>query len=572
MKTYRKIILTGTGLLCVAAATAQEQKKDSTLNRTVVVENQYNPEVMDAFKVNVLPKVEEPAVAKKNIDYATSLSPLASYAFEPMGVITRDVKQKGARRGYLRGAYGMLNNTDVKAAYLWDITRRDRLDVMASFYGYSGDVESPWGFDNNQRFFRSDASLEYSHVFNNVKFNLGGSFGSQVFNYIPITKMESELSAEGSEVNGSSNQHFMMGEGHLGVNSIEGQLPMDFSVMLGFDGFKRMHDVYGLQPALTQKRFYALGGMSAPLAEEQKVGIDLGANYVMYSDEASVAANEVYPAFENNILVQVNPYYALERENLTIRLGAHVDYQSKVRSGLKVSPDVKLDFSFLDSYVLYAQALGGTQLNDFNRLNKFTPYWNQAAQLATTYTVFDARAGFKASPVNGLGFHLYGGYRLTKDDLFVNVDTSYSSSNSFVAVDIVQDKSKVAYFGASIDYDYRDVFGLGIRGQYNDWKIDNEANINYLRLKPEYTIGATARAKVYKGVHALAEYQYEKRKKVSGTSTDPVNFLKVGAEYNYNDRINVFLHVNNLLDKYYLTEAGYPTLGLHIMGGVSVAF
>ena len=52
--------------LCFAATlAAQEQAKDSTLNRTVVVENQYNPEVMDAFKVNILPKVEEPAVAKQ---------------------------------------------------------------------------------------------------------------------------------------------------------------------------------------------------------------------------------------------------------------------------------------------------------------------------------------------------------------------------------------------------------------------------------------------------------------------------------------------------------------------------
>lgn len=31
-----------------------QQTKDSTLSRTVIVENQYNPEVMDAFKVNVL--------------------------------------------------------------------------------------------------------------------------------------------------------------------------------------------------------------------------------------------------------------------------------------------------------------------------------------------------------------------------------------------------------------------------------------------------------------------------------------------------------------------------------------
>ena len=79
-----KIALVCAGLLPGAVISAQEQKKDSTLNRTVVVENQYNPEVMDAFKVNVLPKVEEPAVAKKNIDYATSLRPLTSWTVRPM--------------------------------------------------------------------------------------------------------------------------------------------------------------------------------------------------------------------------------------------------------------------------------------------------------------------------------------------------------------------------------------------------------------------------------------------------------------------------------------------------------
>ena len=50
------IIAIGLGGLCVHHAYAQEQA-DTTLNRTVVVENQYNPEVMDAFKINVLPEV-----------------------------------------------------------------------------------------------------------------------------------------------------------------------------------------------------------------------------------------------------------------------------------------------------------------------------------------------------------------------------------------------------------------------------------------------------------------------------------------------------------------------------------
>ena len=38
-------------------AQAQTQAKDTTLSRTVVVEQEYNPDIMDASKVNVLPQV-----------------------------------------------------------------------------------------------------------------------------------------------------------------------------------------------------------------------------------------------------------------------------------------------------------------------------------------------------------------------------------------------------------------------------------------------------------------------------------------------------------------------------------
>ena len=59
------ILIIGAGLLTVQNVRAQKvNKKDSVLNRTIVVENQYNPEVMDAFKINVLPEVAEPVVTK----------------------------------------------------------------------------------------------------------------------------------------------------------------------------------------------------------------------------------------------------------------------------------------------------------------------------------------------------------------------------------------------------------------------------------------------------------------------------------------------------------------------------
>ena len=54
-------------LLLPAALTAQTQNPDTTLNRTVVVEQEYAPHLRDAAKVNVLPRVDEPQVTPRQV-------------------------------------------------------------------------------------------------------------------------------------------------------------------------------------------------------------------------------------------------------------------------------------------------------------------------------------------------------------------------------------------------------------------------------------------------------------------------------------------------------------------------
>ena len=64
LKSMNKIYLLGGAMTLLAALPAsslqaQSHAKDTTMNRTVVVEQQYNPDIMDAQKVNVLPTVKE---------------------------------------------------------------------------------------------------------------------------------------------------------------------------------------------------------------------------------------------------------------------------------------------------------------------------------------------------------------------------------------------------------------------------------------------------------------------------------------------------------------------------------
>ena len=48
------------------------------------------PRGMDAFKVNVMPEVEEPAAPKQAINYATDLRPLGAWKATPMEAMSEN--------------------------------------------------------------------------------------------------------------------------------------------------------------------------------------------------------------------------------------------------------------------------------------------------------------------------------------------------------------------------------------------------------------------------------------------------------------------------------------------------
>lgn len=551
---YISTILICAGLWPVSTICAQKgAEKDSTLNRTVVVENQYNPEVMDAFKVNVMPEVEEPAAPKQAIQYATDRHPLGAWKATPMEAMSREWAQKGADRGYVRLAYGNLNNVDLKGSYLWDISSKDQLGVMVSLYGRNGEIPHFLSPDDwKSRFYRTDVSLDYRHNFRRVALKLGGAFASQVFNYMPSLNEDVET--------WPTTQRYTLGEGYVGVVSRDKDLPIQFGLQTGLRSFSTRYDTYYMRHG-AENIVHTEGFMAGNINDEQQVGVGLEMDNLIHDVSQ-----------QDYTLVQLNPYYTLQNEAFRLRLGAHVDFQTANGSGLKAAPDVKLEYTFADSYVVYVNLLGGSRLNDFRRLNDFSPYWVVAQQMKTSYTPLDAKLGLKASPVTGLGFELYGGYRITKNELFAVRGGFETDKQNVFYTGIWQDKGKVGYGGASVSYAYRDWVDFSLSGAYYNWTV-TEGNEGLLQFKPQAKVDFGIRAKVVKDCHALLSYNYERRQKIGelGRAND-VNNLSVGAEYELLNRFNVFARLNNLLNKTYATEAGYPVEGFHFMAGISCRF
>ncbi|WP_235336197.1 TonB-dependent receptor [Bacteroides caecigallinarum] len=576
MKKYRKQILICAGLVTLTNVAAQQQQKnDSTVNRTVVVENQYNPEVMDAFKVNVLPKIEEPAVAKTQIDYASSVHQMNKFPVYHMDVMNREITEDSARRGYVRLAYGNRNNTDLKGAYLWNITDRDVLDVMATFHGYSGNIGVGYDFDfatddipvlNHEkewkhRFFRTGASLKYTHDFDKMSMYVGGDFASQVFSYMPNQPESLLQNEEKTEVPSFGHQLFMSGGGYMGVSSVKDALPVEFGFQTGYKMFNRKHGIY-IPGGISEGNVHTQGYISAEIDDRQAVGVALEMDNMFYDK-----------SFSNYSLIKLRPYYSLSTESVSLTAGVNVDFQISNDGGLKLSPDVRFDYTFADNYVFYAHLTGNTRLNDFGTINGFSPFWVQSLlvglpmQQNTSYTPYDARVGLKAVPLTNFGFGIYAGYRETRNELF---SMPYAVGGA-VYNGIAQAKARVAYAGLYADYSFRDMLDLGFAGSFYGWSVKKDME-KLLWLKPLYSIGFNARAKVFKDFHATAEYTYEGRKKTLGIKADAVNELNIGAEYLFDDRVNVFIKLNNLLNKNYVTESGFPVQGFNVMAGVSLNF
>ena len=547
-------VIAGMGLLSLSAAYAQQ---DSTLNRTVVVENQYNPTVMDASKINVLPKVEEPVVPKRNIDYATSLRPVGAWKNEAMSPIVRDWTSDAAYRGYLRAGYGNNGNVDARLGYLWDISAKDRLNIAATFGGWDGDLSKFYDQDWKSRLYNTKVGLDYRHAFKKMDFLLGGSFRSRVFNYVPnLLNPDPDVSLH---------QHHTMAHGYLGFVSTDKDMPVQFQAEAGIKSFKEKYPLLHRDEGVGETNLYAMADVWKQYRGDARLGLKARFDNYAYS----------YEDAEGRIALDLNPYYAMQNDDWKVRLGAHVDY---VELGygddkLYVSPDVNVEYTFSDSYVFFAKAEGGRKTSSFYELAEMTPYLYES-HLSPTYVALDAALGLKASPATGWWFLVSGGYQVRKNDVCWTLGQGYP----FWFVNNYYGDTKVFYGTAELKYDYKDLLDFSLKGTYYHWDWTNigwedgrsSSDEWALSLKPELELNAEVGAKVMNGLRVHAGYKYVKR--CNDYYGDPVNNLYLGADYSLLKNLSVFGKVNNLLDKAYLRPDAYPAQGLNFLAGISLQF
>lgn len=538
---------------------AQTQLKDTTMNRTVVVEQEYNPDIIDASKVNVLPKVEEPTVSKKEVEYATTFFPATSLPFDLMRPYTGKEIQPGSNPGYVRAGYGNYGNLDVLANYLFQMSDRDKLNLRFQMDGMDGKLTMP-GQEEKWKayYYRTRANIDYIHQFNKVDFNIAANFGLSNFNFAPQEP---------------GKQKFTSGDFHLGLKSTDENYPLQFKAETNIMMYNRQNNnTYLFNTKLGETQIHTKGLVSGAISDEQSIHIGLDMRNIIYNEELTEG---LVPIYENRTALGLNPYYELSNDSWRLHVGANVDFSFGSGKAIRVSPDVTAQYVFSDSYVLYAQATGGKMVNDFRRLETISPYALPTNQIKDTYEQFNASAGFKASPYPGLWFNLYGGYQDLKDDFYQIISPYYyqdqtDNSEQHQYLNLGFTNAHNFYAGMKITYEYKDIIALSAAGTYRNWDAKEDFA---LLLKPAAEINFNMEIHPIKELNVNIGYDYIGREKVEGfDKLSAVSNLYAGASYNVFKGVSVYARINNILNKKYQYYLGYPTEGLNFLGGLSFSF
>lgn len=539
-------------LILPGAVNAQTAKKDTTLNRTVIVEQEYNPDIMDASKINILPKVKEPTVEKKGIEYSTTMLPITSFGNnDVISPYTKTIQQANAQRGYIRLGYGNYGNVDGKFSYLFNLSKKDRLGITAGTDGMNGKFDYLDSEKIKLRYYRSAANINYLHRFNKVDFNLAGNWGLSNFNFVPDALI--------------SHQRFTSGDFHVGANSTDETLPVQFKAETNLMLYSRAHNaIYDkengeyISTGLNETRVLTKADVAGAINDQQKVGLALQMDNFFYTKDYQ----------DNYTSLQLNPYYELNNDDWRLRLGANVDLSFGSGKSFQASPDVDIQYIFNDSYILYGKATGGRILNDFRRIEQFCPYAEilRSPVIDNTYEQINGELGFKASPYTGVWFRLFGGYQSLKDDIYQ--ESEYWTPGPVSVIDIKQENTNNIYIGVNYSHEYKDYFRLSAEAVYRHWDASEEA----LLFKPTLNLDIKTDIRPIPALLINLGYQYTMREKVDSERLNAINNLYAGATYNLYKGLSVYAKVSNILNRKYQYYDWYPTEGFNVTGGISISF
>lgn len=583
---------------------AMAQSGDEELQKAIVVETDYQPELLKSTRLGTNPATLEEKQTKISLDYSDWAIPAK---VDPL-VVTQTVDdfaekfKYSDKRGY--ATFGMGNYLNIVGNAGYRIVDKDntQFGVWLQHNSTSGLTDGLYKNINEaykysrQYVIEDRVGLDFSNVFSKGVLKAETSYHFDRFNYYGSG---TSLPGNTRQVVNEFNINALWRGESVNDNQVSYYIGAEYNYFGNKFGFRNFcYDTGFFDEGLTENILNINGGAEFLLGGSDFAGADLAFQYLGYRNLQGNVSGGIYETTENIGgksfgMLSVTPYYSHRTDNMNLRIGAHVDLSFDNGTFFRIAPDVRFDWEMSRMFSLYASATGGNEIHTFHNVAARNRYVNPSLMLPTSYTMVDAEAGLNFGLFKGFTITPFVGFAVVRDALvtaFTSADNNMNypeptAATTYQAVDM-----NGAKMGLKTAYNYSDK--VEFKAAYTFAPQGTKSGYQLADNRPEHVVDAKLKVTPIRQLDLYVDYRFMGGRRVLNTHYYPMmgseqpatmmsettidlgtfSDLGFGAAYRFTDMFSAYCRLNNLLNRHQQLYYGMYAQHFNFLVGAAVNF
>ncbi len=550
IKMANKIIINFTLAAAVSFISISLYAQEEGIDRDVYVVRTFEPSVVDASKINILPSLTDTISISPDFSYSILPTPLASdFDVEPITA----ARMSAETVSKLYGSYIRLGLGSYVTPYgELSINNLRHNNYSGGLYLKHHSSQGKIRLDNNEKAFSQFSDNEM--LFYGKRMGQGSVISSEAgllsngFHYYGYDT-SSDTILEKDDIK----QQFMLANAKLGIKSTHTDSSfLNYDISLQYNYFQNRLDVqeHGLFFRSSFDKFLT----------SQVIGADFEIDYF----------DNTFFTDTSNLVLKLSPWFNKADDEWEVFAGFHAYYdQLGDDSKLYFHPRASLQFSIIRNYVVpYVGIDGRLNVNNYKSVAFENQFIVPGLFVKNSNTSMDLHAGIKGNFTRNVAFNFRVSYEVYDDMHFFVNDSTGLIGNQF---DVIYDDVERLNYTGEIGADVSGRLNLLARVNYYSY---NMKVLEHPWHKPELDIRISANYNLRDKILLNADIFYigERYAKSWGAGQEALKLegltdINLGLEYRYNRILSGFISLNNITNNRYYKWNNYPVHGLSIKAG-----
>lgn len=321
--------------------------------------------------------------------------------------------------------------------------------------------------------------------------------------------------------------------------------------------------------------------------DQQVYGANVNVRYnnFKYGIPDSTIAPGVSGMNFGNVVINLNPHithYSLDNK-LKARAGFNLFFHAIDKTIPILAPDIHVQYALFNNHILpYVSINGfGVLQNTYRSLSQVNNFIRPDINYKNEHNALNFKAGIRGSISELISVDANFSYGEFVNKMLFVLDTSIVRGNQFNTV--IADMS-ISRIEGSLTYQMREKLKFDLVGQLFSYQTSLQP---YAWNLPNYVIKFRGHYNMFDKIIVNADLNLLGGRKMREFGpgegieiTDQIYHSKMGmlvdvnlsGEYRYNQRVSLFLQLNNVAAQQYLRWMNYPVYGFQVLGGATFRF